>query len=211
MVDTNLLERARAVEHSLRELRGVRQARVEIDPETGPTITVLILPEREANVLSDRVKDMAQDLFGEPLADDRIRIMRTADMPVSKQPPRRRLTSLSTRRDADSFSAQVGLSMGADVLMGEAGAPRDTPRESRAVAQAVVSGVKELLIEDVTVTATEILTVGDSRLAIVILNVQGRELMGSALVRLDDHDAIARATLHGLNRIVSGRYLQMGV
>ena len=210
MSEASLLERARTVEHSLRGLRGVRQARVEIDPETGPTITVLILPERETHVLSDRVRALTTDLFGEPLTDDRIRIMRTADMPVSNQPPRRRLTALTTRRDADSFSAQVGLSMGADVLMGEAGAPRGTPRELRAVAQAVVVGVKELLAEDIVATAAEILTVGDSRLAVVIVTTLERELMGSALVRLDDHDAIARATLHALNRLVAGRYLKMG-
>ena len=47
---------------------------------------------------------------------------------------------------------------------------------------------------------------GDTRFVIVVVDKGGESLIGSAVVRYDDYDAIARATLDAVNRFIAGAF-----
>jgi hypothetical protein len=80
----------------------------------------------------------------------------------------------------------------------------------RLVAAAAVDAVGDLLkASAVEVQSAELMTVGAVQLAVVLLRMstsRGEQLLtGSAIVRKDANDAVARATLDALNRVLNAR------
>jgi hypothetical protein len=80
----------------------------------------------------------------------------------------------------------------------------------RLVAGATVDAVGELLhASSVEVQSAELITVGLVQMAVVVLRLatgRGEQMLtGSAIVRKDANDAIARATLDALNRVLNAR------
>ena len=78
----------------------------------------------------------------------------------------------------------------------------------RLVANATIDAVGDLLrASAVEVQSSELMTVGTVQLAVVVLRLatsRGEQLLtGSALVRKDMNDAVARATLDALNRVLN--------
>ena len=195
-------ERARALERAVRTLKGVRGARVHTDD--GVAIDVLVVPERARSEAEDQVQSIAAAFLGLPRDSIRVRVT-SAAAPPDRSPhgSRRRLSSLSTRRAEGRFSAQVSLSMGADILVGEAAAPAEREFELRSVAHAVLDGLRQVVERPIDVITAEIVSMGGNRLALVGLQNGERMLVGSAHIHFDDHDAIARATFHALNRVLT--------
>jgi hypothetical protein len=151
-----------------------------------------------------QVRSIAAAFLGTSKEEIKVKVLSAAD-PAGRcsQGSRRRLASLTTRRADGRFSAQVGLSMGADILVGEAAAPAERESELRSVARAVLDGLRHVMERPLDVISAEIISMGGNRLALVGLQAAERVLVGSAHIRVDDHDAMARATLHALNRLLT--------
>jgi len=193
---------ARSIETALVKLRGIRKARVDIDRQGEVSIEVLAVPERSEAALEKLVRDVATLLLPEKATVKTAVLMAsrrgTADAPT----PRRRLSSLITRRTQEQYSTQVILTSGGDVATGESEChPQHDPE--RSVAQAVIDGLYDVSDRPVDLQDVETVRLGNSTLAVVSLKFGDRRLLGAAEVRFDLADAIVRATLHALNRSIS--------
>jgi hypothetical protein len=197
-------EGLRRLEDAIGQLRGVRGARADLDPSGEPSVRALVLPEVEPAAIEEAIRSLARNA-GLALGPDAIQILR-AELPgPSSRSRRRKLSSLAVSRSDDGFTAKVTLDLEGDALMGEIEAPSGRRFELRSIGLAVLDALGKLLEFDVQLDSVNLLQVGDTRLAIVQLNTETESLVGSALVRYDEHDAIARATLDALNRLTGDR------
>lgn len=201
-MSADVKERLRRLEEEAGKLRGVRGARADLTSSGAPSVRVLVLPESDPAEISGAISSIGRS-NGVEIPPASIEILR-ADRPDSpRRSRRRRLASLSVTRSDDGFSARVTLELDADVLIGEVQGPAGRRFEMRAIAAAVLDGLRDLLDRAVQLESVHLLQVGDTRLAVVQLETDGGPLVGSALVRYDEHDAVARATLAGVNRLAA--------
>lgn len=198
-VDASILERA------LAELPGIRGARVVAHLAGIESIRVLAIPERSTPNVIDDVVGMVRRHGGQ-VAADAVQVLRVGE--VRNGIHRRKLSSVSTHRSDERFTARVALELGGDVLVGEDEAPVGRRFEHRSMASATLDGVRRMLDVQVELESVQILPLGTDRLVSVILNVEGSCLVGSAMVRVDEYDAIARATLDALNRLIARAYAE---
>jgi hypothetical protein len=203
MADAGRPLEAGEVERALKTIRGVRGARVEIDASGITAVKVLVVPEVGAHDVVGRVVRTAADQLGVEIPPERIEVMHAGEPDAAGQRGRRKLSSLSTRRSGTDFMVRVTLELAGDVLVGEAEAPSGQLHEQRAVARGVLEGIGSLIDQPTELESVSLLTIGDRRLAVVSVLLGQELLVGSALVRLDDHDAVARATLDALNRALT--------
>jgi hypothetical protein len=191
------------LQRSIEELRGVRGARVEVQGPNVTAIRVLVVPERDTGGTIRDVRRLASQHFDLEVDPDSIEILRVAEPLEKPGARRRRLSGIAIERSNERFHARVVLELDGDVLVGECDSPTERSFEYRSVARATILGLKELLDQDVDLDSVQVMSVGNSRLAVVTLGRGGEILVGCALVRLDDHDAIARATLDAVNRTIA--------
>jgi hypothetical protein len=200
-MSVDVREKLRRLEEEVGKLRGVRGARADLGPGGAPSVRALVLPESDPTAITGAIGSLARST-GVSLAPDSIEILR-ADLPApAHRSRRRRLASLSVTRSDVGFTARVTLDLHGDVLIGEAESPSGRRFEMRAIALAVLDGLGELMEFQTQLDSVNLLQVGDTRLAIVQLTTATDSLIGSALVRFDEHDAVARATLAAVNRLV---------
>ncbi len=163
-------------------------------------VSVLTLPERrEDDTLSD-VRTLADRAGIEPAAL-RVRVLGGTSPSTVMQ--RRKLSSLSTKRYGQRFTAQVTLELEGDALVGEVDVPIGRRFEYRSVARAVLESVRCLIPYALQLENVEIFNYGVDRLAVVSVSSRDNVLIGTALVRGDELDAIARATLDAINRVLN--------
>lgn len=187
----------------------MRRARVEMEGDKISVIRALVVPEKSTRQVRAQISSLVAGHTGSRIPESSIHILRTKDFDPSV-PRRRRLSSISTERSAERFKARVALELAGDVLVGESDGPVARQFEHRSVAQATLEGLNELLEESVNLESVEMYQAGGDPMAVVTLSSAGGPLVGSALVRLDDHDAIARATLDALNRILTASAQRAG-
>jgi hypothetical protein len=192
------------LQQSLEELRGIRGARVEVQGTSVTAIRVLVIPERDTSETIEDVRKLADRAFDIDVDPNNVEVLRVAEPIDAGGGRRRRLSSISIERSDERFRVRVVLELGGDVLVGESDSPTDQSFEYRAVARAILLGLQELLIQPIDLSSVQVVSAGNSRLAVVTLNREGETLVGSALIRLDEHDAIARATLDAVNRTITG-------
>ena len=197
------MARAPELERALTRMRGVRGARVEVGQSDIEAIRVLVVPELDAEETSQEVLDLAEGMLGVDVEQSRIEVLGMGD-PGTDLMRRRKLSSIATERTDERFKVRITLELGGDLLVGESDSPSVRRFERRAVALATVKGLSDLLDAPIELDSVELLQVGAASLAVVTLRTDSEALVGSAVVRLDDHDAVARATLDALNRLVSG-------
>jgi hypothetical protein len=202
MSGASTFQDARALQGELVEQRGIRRARVDVDPSGAVLVEVLAVPELPEAVVRRRVLDLARSRLGAG-ANVSVSVVFAARHGLRRgEHPRRKLSSLITRRTHERFSTQVILSRGGDVATGESEChPLHHPE--RSVAQAVVDGLYDVADRPVELHDVATVEVGEATLAVVSLSFGDRYLLGSAEVRFDVAEAIARATLHALNRSLS--------
>jgi hypothetical protein len=191
------------LQRSLEELRGVRGARVEAQGDEVIAVRVLVVPERGTQETVSDVRAVAATLFDLEIDPARIEVLRVAEPLAVEGGRRRKLSGIAIERSADRFHARVVLELGGDVLVGESDSPTEQGFEFRSVARATLEGLRELLNSKIDLDSVQVLPIGNGRLAVVTLARGGQTLVGTALVRLDEHDAIARATLDAVNRTIS--------
>lgn len=193
---------ARRLEDSIAELRGVRQARVETNGTGISSVRVLVIPEHATSDTITAVLNVIRDETGESLDRDVVQVLH-AGRATPKSMQRRRLSSLATERTPDRFKARVVLELSGDTLEGESDSPNEKAFTLRSVARATLHSLRELMPRALSLESVHLFNTGAHELAIVALTHGDHTLVGSALVRVDEHDAIARATLDAVNRSVA--------
>lgn len=194
-----VVARGQSLQTSLGRLRGIREARVKPDG-SGVEVTVLALPERHEEATISDVRVLAQRAGIDP---DSLKVRIMGAGRKGELPPRRKLSSLSTKRYGERFTAQVTLELDGDALVGEIDVPVGRRFEYRSVARAILSSVRRLIPYALQLEHVEVLAFGAERLAVVSISSRDDILVGSALVRADELDAIARATLDSINRVLN--------
>jgi hypothetical protein len=170
-------------------------------------IQILALPERtRADTLRD-VALIARRMGIKPAELD-VDVLGAADRPV-EVPPRRRLTSLSTKRFHGRFVANLTLELDGDSLRGEIDVPEGHRFEMRGIARAVIEAVARLLPFAVQLESVDVLPLGPEKVAVVTMSSPEDILVGSAAVKDDEYDGIARAALDALNRFVAAPTLRI--
>lgn len=185
------------LEEAVSRLRGVRRARVR-SLDGAVDVKVLTLPERTQDATIADVHAVAKRLGINP-GDVKVTVLGPRPQAAGA---RRKLSSLSTKRYDQRFSAQVTLELDGDALMGEVDVPAGRRFEFRSVARAVLESVRPLIPCAMQLEQVEVFNFGPERLAVVSISSQDDILIGSALVKGDELDAIARATLDGVNRVL---------
>lgn len=194
-----------AVQQQLRDavarLRGVREARVNCDA-AGMELVVLTVPEKLEADTQAEVRRLAQRI-GLDTKAFKVRVLGARSS--STPPNRRKLSSLATKRYGERFTAQVTLELHGDALVGEVEVPSGRRFEYRSVSRAVLESVRRLIPYALQLENVDIFNFGADRLAVVSVSSRSDTLVGSAFVRTDELDAIARATLDAINRVIDLR------
>lgn len=190
----------RDFETALRNITGVRNARVDGTPDRISSVRLLVVPEKSsASSIAEAIAIGSR--AGLKIDPTDIDVLRSADQSDLSLPRgRRRLSSLSTERAGEHFTSRVTLELSGDVLVGEEDLSDGDAIEYRSVAGAVIKSLRELLEGPLAIDAVDVLDVGGSRFAVVAVRSGRDMLVGSALVGHDEHAGIARATLDALNR-----------
>ncbi|MDQ4064639.1 MAG: hypothetical protein M3161_01170 [Actinomycetota bacterium] len=188
---------SKTLEAAISELPGVRRVKVDIGSEGVESLRVLVIPERSTAKTLDEVQAILAQAVEHPIDGTRIQVIRTGAHPGAH---RRKLSSLGLDRSEGRFSARASLELSGDILVGESASPQGKLFERRTIAEAIVNGAHELISFAIEVQRVYIIPDVESAIAVVVLARGSEVIVGSAVVRNDEYDAIARATLDALNR-----------
>ena len=192
------------LEVAVAALRGVRAARVDSSPTGLESVRVLVVPERDPGDVITEIQGMVWAHLGTELDSHAIEVMKASGRASGNgRRKRRKLSSLATKRAGDRFTSQVILELEGDLLIGEDDSPAGRRFEHRSVAAAVLDAVRQLIAEPLELSSADFLEMGDCRIAAVVVQRPRGILLGSALVSLDEHAAVARATLDAVNRLLA--------
>jgi hypothetical protein len=202
MAAENTIELGREIERSIEGLWGIRAARVQESADGINSIRVLVMPERTAQETVRDVRTLVASRFATELGPTEVEVLGTASDGAAHN-SRRKLTSLTTERYGDRFIARVALELEGDVLIGESDSPIGRYFELRATGRATLGALEGLLASAVELDNVTVVDVGENRFCMVALSYRDGLLSGSAPVRRDEPDAVARAVLNGLNRLIT--------
>lgn len=220
---------AGSLEEAIRRISGIQAARVV----TGPggrvaEVHVLAGRERGAKQLVRDVQSVFLTNFGIDIDYRTVSVVQL-DEPspsgASERPagsvqeeravsleaagvPRAAIVRLVTETAAFATEVRVGVAVNSNERAGMARGP--STAGLRLVANATVDAVSEMLrAYAVEVTSAELVTIGAVQVAVAVVRLatsRGEQtLTGSAVVRKDANDAVARATLDALNRVIDRR------
>jgi hypothetical protein len=166
-------------------------------------VRVLVVPERDPGEIVHEIQGMVWAHLGVEVDSHSVEVMKASGPGAANGRPRRRkLTSLATKRAGDRFTSQVILELDGDLLIGEDDSPAGRRFEHRSVAEAVLDAVRRLVATPLELSSADFVEMGDCRVAAVGVQRSDELLLGSAVVTFDEHDAIARATLDAVNRLL---------
>ncbi|MFN8148598.1 MAG: hypothetical protein U0R76_14185 [Candidatus Nanopelagicales bacterium] len=123
--------------------------------------------------------------------------------------PRPALTSISTTKSEGETLVDVTMTIGREVYTGRATGPSGPVHRPRIIATATLAALTDLLGIPATVESAQLLEVGMREVAVTTLTLTiprlgDQALCGSALVRGDEEDAVARSVLAAVNRRLAG-------
>lgn len=191
------------LEAAVAALRGVRAARIHSGGEAVDSVRVLVVPERDPGEVVLEIQSLVWAHLGAELDSHSIEVMKaTAHGGSNGRPKRRKLASLATKRSGDRFTSQVILELDGDLLIGEDDSPAGRRPEHRSVAEAVLDAARRLVSVPLELASADFVEMGDCRIAAVVVERRDELLLGSSVVTFDEHDAIARATLDAVNRLL---------
>lgn len=184
------------LEHVISSVAGVRFVKVEESGERR-RIHVLITPERDVQQTVEELNELVRR-YGA----DGFEIVVTSPTEGSGVRGRRKLGTVATKRQDSQFAAKVWLELDGDVMTGQHIGPTSRIAQHHSVAQATIDALSSLLSGHPRLVGVDITPRGEEGTAVVHMVMGDLHLVGAALVRTDAYDAIARATLDGLNRQV---------
>lgn len=222
--DTGGMPDAGDIEQAILRIHGIQAARVV--PGPGGRISevhVLAGRERGAKQLVRDVQSVILTNFGVDIDYRTVSIVQLDDAGITPpsaeaagrqdplvvpSEPRPAIVRLQTETASFTTEVRVAVQVNSHEKAGTARGP--STAGLRLVATATIDAVAELLnASAVEVQTADLLTVGHVQVAVVVLRLatsRGEQLLtGSALVRKDANDAIARATLDALNRVIGAR------
>jgi hypothetical protein len=217
-----------ALEAAILRIQGIQAARVVAGPGGRVSeVHVLAGRERGAKQLVRDVQSVILTNFGVDIDYRTVSVVQLEEnspsvpaqsegrpAPVSVPVPpqidstRPAIVRLVTETSGFTTEVKIGVSVSGSERAGIARGPSTSGL--RLVAGAIVDAVGEMLhASSVEVQSAELMTVGLVQLAVVVLRLatsRGEQtLTGSAMVRKDANDAVARATLDALNRVLNPR------
>jgi hypothetical protein len=215
------------LEDALRQLSDVRAVSVVTGPDAQPIeVHVLATPGKSPKQVVRDVQSLALAQFDIDLDHRIVSVVQIGDAPAagdaegdaaghaqsSPEPeasPRPVISAISTRTGDGECEVEVTLRAGADLFTGTALGPVGQQQRARVVAAATVGALKELLGLRCELESAQVLSVGPREVALTVLALgvpRGGDhvLTGSAPVRGDHADAVARSVLDALNRTLTG-------
>ncbi len=213
------------LEDSLRAIPGIRAASVVTSADAQPTeVHVLAQPGKPAKQVVRDVQSVAMAQFDldidhrivsvvqigdESTPDDVGPSTDPAEEPMEPGAPRPALTSITVKNADGESEVSVSLAIGGSVFSGHATGPGSPVHRARIVASATLVALTELLGIPTAVESAQLLEIGMREVAVTVLTLNiprlGEQiLVGSALVRGDEEDAVARAVLAAVNRRLAG-------
>jgi hypothetical protein len=221
-------------EAALRAVPGIREASVRTTPDAHPIeVHVLAGGVKPAKQVVRDVQSVAMAQFDldidhrivsvVQIPDDAVEVGETGPEAAAPEPRqvavpeadpdddvmRPALTSISTMKAEGETVVDVTLSIGREVYTGHATGPSGPVHRPRVIATATLAALTELLGIPAQVESSQILEVGIREVAVTTLTLSiprlgDQALCGSALVRGDAEDAVARSVLAAVNRRLAG-------
>ena len=212
-------------EAALRAVPGIREASVRTTAEALPIeVHVLARGEKPAKQVVRDVQSVAMAQFDldidhrivsvVQIPDDSVDVGddSAAQESVAAEPvdvPRPALTSISTTKSEGETLVDVTMAIGREVYTGRATGPSGPVHRPRIIATATLAALTELLGIPASVESAQVLEVGMRQVAVTTLTLTiprlgDQALCGSALVRGDEEDAVARSVLAAVNRRLAG-------
>jgi hypothetical protein len=213
-------------EAALRAVPGIREASVRTSPDAHPIeVHVVSGGSKPAKQVVRDVQSVAMAQFD---LDIDHRIVSVVQIPDSADAvevgetlaaaaaeveeetlPRPALTSITVRNSDGESHINVTLAIAGSVFSGEADGPASPLHRPRIVAMATLSALSELLGIPAQVESSQVLDVANREVALTTLTITiprlgEQTLCGSALVRGDEEDAVARSVLAAVNRRLAG-------
>jgi hypothetical protein len=203
--------KASEFEQSIAELPGIRAAKVELSIWGEVAVRIVMEAGSDRGSMVQAVRTLGFEKLGIVINEARITVLRAkadglpAPVRDGRIPERTKLCALSVARLDGRFKTRVGLRLQEQTLYGESDGPEGEQYENHSVALATLGATKKLKDFAGELEAVEIMKVGMNRVAVVTFRVDSETYVGSARVRRDEYQAIARAVLDALNRIISTR------
>jgi len=211
------------LEESLRQIPGVRAVSVVTGPDARPTeIHVLTTPGKPPKQVVRDVQSLALaqheiDIdhrmvsvvqIGDPdIGIDGLAAEQAEPEPASTSRPA--VSSVGVRTSGGECHVEVVLAVGHDTFTGSALGTTSPSVRSRVIAAATLSALKDLLGLRCELDSAQVVTAGAREVALTVLTLSvprtgDQVLSGSAPVRGDVADAVARSVLDALNRQLTG-------
>ena len=198
------------IESALARIPSVNAARVVTGPG-GRIVEVHVLARRD-RAPKQLVRDVQSVIlanFGLEVDYRTVSVVQLDDPPVegdTAHQPRVALLRLSSEVRGHSTEIRIHVSAAGEEHMGTVTGPASSGM--RLVARAVVQAVSELVGDSaLDVDFADVLPAGEFSVAVAVLRLatsKGDQVVsGSAVVRKDSNDAMARASLSALNRLLS--------
>jgi hypothetical protein len=210
------------LEDALRQLSGVRAVSVVTGPDARPLeVHVLTSPGKPPKQVVRDVQSLTLAQFDIDLDHRIVSVVQIGEpeqaeeapgeVPAPSGPPpaqRPLVAAVSTRTGSGECEVEVVLQAGDRLFTGNALGPVAATHRPRVVAAATLSALKELLGMRCELESAQIVPVGHREVALSVLTLgvpRGGDhvLTGSAPVRGDQADAVARSVLDALNRQLS--------
>lgn len=216
------------LEESLRAIPGIRAASVVTGPDARPTeVHVLAQPGKPAKQVVRDVQSVAMAQFDLDIDHRIVSVVQIADAtdaatgdaagasseaagdPSALELPRPALTSITVTSSEGESEVSVALAIAGSVFAGHATGPGAPVHRPRIVAAATLAAMTELLGIPAQLESAQILEIGLREVAVTVLTLTiprlGEQVLcGSALVRGDAEDAVARSVLAAVNRRLAG-------
>ncbi len=214
------------LEDALSALPGIQAVSIVTTGDAVPTeVHVLASPGKPAKAIVRDVQSLAMASFDQEIDHRIISVVQIGDAPHVDPPdvrptvpddapelsPLRRpviaaVNMLTSEQDA---TATVSLRVGHDVHDGSATGSTASSQRARLVALATIDALRELLGMRCEIEDAQVTDAGAQQVALVVLSLTvprvGQQLLtGSAVVRADPADAVARSVLSALNRQLTG-------
>jgi hypothetical protein len=208
------------LEEALRQIPGVRAASVVTGPDAVPTeVHVLASPGKAAKQVVRDVQSLAMARYDIDIDHRIVSVVQIGEdepslevvrpEPEDEEPSTRpAIAAIMVRSSGGLIEATVSLSVGDTVFEGRAEGAAGHSHRARLVAMATLDAVHELLGQQCEVESSVVLPVGGRDVAVSVLTMlmprAGEQVLtGSAAVRGDEAEAVARSVLAALNRQLS--------
>jgi hypothetical protein len=198
------------LEATICRLAGIQAARVVTDGSGSPTeIHVLGTREKSPKQLVRDIQSIAMAQFDLDLDHRIVSIVQFDDDDQPGSGSRVMIATISARTSGLETTATVTLASGGLLHEGTSVSPATASSRPRMVARATLDAATKVVpLGACEVEAAEVVSVGGRRVAVSVIEILSPDgeliVTGSALVRGDEADAVARSVLSALNRRIRG-------